>query len=258
MRTALPTVCVVFYDYFFRSSTGDSAWRKKCADHSDMTAEMGRSNEQAFALVLLKNNYFAWLYHAKGQMKGHLITDYDSEDARQTHKTVNEGYLRMEINMEESIDLEQDLLVHPGTELYEEMKKDTERKMKLLQGRSKDNKEYKRVVEQLEEGSDSKEEDSYINRKKKRRKLREFKEYTTQKEGEGRFKGWSSRAAIDMSKIVSEIIRFKDEQTRFNVAYRQICKHREKNKGKPAVQEKVALEVARNCEDLETIGLPEL
>jgi hypothetical protein len=61
-----------------------------------------------------------------------------------------------------------------------------------------------------------------------------------------------------MSSIVSEIIRYKDKQTRFNVAYRQVCKHRAKNEGKPAAKEQVALAVARSCEDLEAIGLPEL
>jgi hypothetical protein len=256
MLLELPPVYVVFYDYFFKSSVGDAAWKRNCEGQADMTAELGSPTEEAFAMVLLKNNYYAWLFQAKEEMQGLLVTDYDKDAKRKDFKSIHKVYLLMEIDMEET---REEMLVMKGQASYNEIKKKTEEKMKDIRRRAQHSMEYQKVLEKLEEASELSDDEANENvrHKKKRRKLRDFKAYTSQKEGEGKFKGWSSRVASDMSSIVAELTEAKEEQKKFNFIYRRICSTRttKKDGKKPARQEKVAEDVINKCDDLERIEM---
>lgn len=259
MRLELPTVYVVFYDYFFKSSVGDAAWKRSLEGRTGNNADLGSVTEEAFAMVLLKNNYFAWLFQAKEEMQGLLVTDYDSDARRKDFKSIHEVYLLMGIDLKE--ETRERMLVVKGRDSYKQIEKKTDEIMKGLRRKARDSMEYQNVLEKLEDASNSS-DDEYSQRKKKRKKLKEFKAYTSQKEGEGKFKGWSSRVASDMSSIVEELNEEKEERKKFNFVYRTICATRlsDKRGGKqpPAPKEKVAEEVINKCDDLDRIEMVEL
>jgi hypothetical protein len=52
----LPTVYIIFYDYFFKSSVGDIRWKKACEDVKEHSDPLGSPQAEAFAMLQLKNN----------------------------------------------------------------------------------------------------------------------------------------------------------------------------------------------------------
>lgn len=125
----IPTVYVLFYDFFYRCSVGDVKWKKACLEENDHTAPLSQPQAEAFAMMQLKNNYFAWLVDAKEKMVG-LVTDYDTENKRSGMKSVAEVYLKkLEVNVEEKE--EDDLLLVPETHgKYIYLKKKTDDMLK--------------------------------------------------------------------------------------------------------------------------------
>ena len=59
------------------------------------------------------------------------------------------------------------------------------------------------------------------------------------KNTEGRFKGWSNRAAGDMAKLCKTIREGKEDYSRFREAYREIYSSRTKRKNKVNLEAKV-------------------
>jgi hypothetical protein len=59
---------------------------------SSSTAKMATSLDEAFALVVFKNNYFSWLLEAKQKFKT-LMTDYDSRVCRSGGRSTLPEYL---------------------------------------------------------------------------------------------------------------------------------------------------------------------
>ena len=66
----LPAIYIIFYDYFVKSSVGDNAWKVACLDAEDQTSSIVPPQGEAFALLLLKIDYFAWLLEAKQSLGG--------------------------------------------------------------------------------------------------------------------------------------------------------------------------------------------
>jgi hypothetical protein len=64
-RLELPGVYCIFYHYFFRATVGEVRWKKEVLCDSPVMDSVGSEQEEAFALVTLKNNYHAWLFEAK-------------------------------------------------------------------------------------------------------------------------------------------------------------------------------------------------
>ncbi len=61
-RVDIPGIYFIFYDYFFKSSAGDARWKKACLEGTEnMRQRLASEQSEAFAMLVLKNNYFAWL-----------------------------------------------------------------------------------------------------------------------------------------------------------------------------------------------------
>jgi hypothetical protein len=99
-RLENPTLYYVFYEYFLKSAIGDDEWKQRTGMHPvvqqrkrkrtsikgaaastpiQRDKKMATPLDKAFALVMLKNNYFAWLWKAKEGMHSTMLTDYDSQ-----------------------------------------------------------------------------------------------------------------------------------------------------------------------------------
>ena len=151
MGVELPGVHFIFYEFFFKSSVGDSAWRSACKKSGpDLTSPLGNAQDESFALVLLKNNYFAWLLDAKLKHP-ELVTDYDQENRRLGKKCLPEVFLRgWEINLSSEGNELDNLLVNEGNEDNEVIKTASEEAYKNARARSRNSDTYRKMKRALE------------------------------------------------------------------------------------------------------------
>lgn len=147
--------------------------------------------------------------------------------------------------MQFNIDDEDDdpVLIAEGHPQYNKLQKKTEELQKTTRRAAKYNGTYKEVKKVLEElrdeavmglatGEQDEENEKIVNeeekkrgeQRKKRKILKPFREYTVRQGEEGKFKGWSKRAAIDMAALCKHLKEDKKDERggRFRAAYREI------------------------------------
>ena len=73
-----PKMYYLFYENFYKAALGETVWKEDMkADNNE--ARIGNTNTEAFAHLVLQNNYFSWLYEIKQSRDlKHLLTEYDS------------------------------------------------------------------------------------------------------------------------------------------------------------------------------------
>ena len=247
-------VYFAFYEYFFKASVGESRWKRACLQATDLKERIGSVQDEAFALIQLKNNYFAWLVEAKTNIEG-LVTDYDPDAKKRGMKNIREALLgKVMINLDYD---EQDngqcsnIVVHQndedngdeednedarGDDLYDSLREQADVQIKdaAKKARMASTEKYREVKKQVEEEhrlqQASNENNANVGQGRRKR-MKVFRTYTNTIGEEGRFKGWSKRAAQDMATI-SKGIRQQDGKGKlFQEAYRQIYASR-KNTGK--------------------------
>lgn len=279
MRFELPCVYIVFYDFFLKASMGDSRWKAICLEATSKSEPFSTVQDEAFAMILLKNNYFAWLWEAKLKLKKLLVTDYDTEALLRNKSHVGEDIVAVELNLEpnEEENEEEDetanddsnstsydnIMVQQGNQLFRDLKKRTDDALKKARRLARANDKYKEVKKLYEEEmkhleeygttgtnsgkegvpeEDDEEQEEMRQRTKKRKVLKSFREYTNPLGEEGRFKGWSHRATDDMVRL-SDILEGEMETIkakRFRAAYRINYESKFRNeKKKRANQESV-------------------
>lgn len=237
----LPAIYVIFYDYFVKSSVGDNAWKVACLDAEDQTDPIVPPQGEAFAMLLLKNNYFAWLWEAKTKLGNLLITDYETtEDGGESAGEMADVVLKCQIDMDAKED-EQDwnkILVKSSVNhrKYESLRTATNAKLKRLRQIVSNSDKYKEFKIALDEGSEEESTDVDVeSRTKKRKRLKTFREYTNPKDAEGKFKGWSVRAANDMRDSIA-ILGVVDAKDRlFRRVYRRIYRENKGNAGRKKI-----------------------
>ena len=69
-----PKAYYIFYMYFYTAAVGEVRW-KECMAKKE--TRIGSNTTEAFALLVLVNNYKAWLYEEKKKHKTDLWTEYD-------------------------------------------------------------------------------------------------------------------------------------------------------------------------------------
>ena len=100
---------------------------------NDKNDLLGSVQAEAFAMIVLKNNYFAWLLDAKEKLKNLLVTDYDPDSKRVGMRTASDVYLkRLQINI--NGDNDDDLVIAEGHVKYDDLKKELEEMVKKQEG----------------------------------------------------------------------------------------------------------------------------
>lgn len=222
-----PIVYYYFYDRFFRSTVGEHRWRQSLKS-ANKSARMGSVQAEAFAMILLKNNYFAWLMEMKEKVPEGR-TDYDTNTMTnaQDYKELN-FHLNSEIDVEGETFKDTDYCILVDMEDYKDRQEESLTAQREVRKKAKKNKQYKAMlVHYVQECAmnavmaDPQDVSGDVERKKKRRKvLKTLRDYTAVKEDERRFRGWSVRAADDMGELVTKIVSEKERYSRFNAAYR--------------------------------------
>lgn len=248
-RLDLPTIYYSFYDSFVRASAGENKWRSAAADSNAKEKRLATIIEEAFAWLLFRNNYFTWLFEAKLHWKDKLKTDYDPESQRagceELSKTCALSGAQIDLNEDGGGSAETVLIIDRESERFKMLRTQEEKKLKQMRKNARTNATYKNVANKVKEMLKREEQASMDNdnsspsvyseteqeRKKKRRKLlNTFKEYTVRQGNEGRFKGWSRRAAMDMTELVRAIKSERERYNLFNRAYREVYYNRFKHK----------------------------
>jgi hypothetical protein len=70
-----PKAYYIFYEFFYKAAVGEVRW-KECMDSED--GRIGNNTTEAFALLLVSNNYKAWMYEEKRSHGNELLTEYDT------------------------------------------------------------------------------------------------------------------------------------------------------------------------------------
>ena len=96
MRVKIPVVYIIFYDYFLKPSVGDARWIKICMDKR--SGSLGGVHSESFVMILLRNNYFAWLLEAKKALPT-LVMEYCPEQRRRGKRSGAQAWMGdLEIN----------------------------------------------------------------------------------------------------------------------------------------------------------------
>ena len=70
-----PKAHCIFYMHFYTAAVGESRWKEYLAKEDQ---QIDSNTMEAFALLVLVNNYKAWLYEEKKTHQSNLSTQYDS------------------------------------------------------------------------------------------------------------------------------------------------------------------------------------
>lgn len=236
----IPCVYMVFYEYFLKSCVGDMDWKLTCSQTSDLSATMTNYQTEAFAFLVLRNNYFAWLLDVKKTSEDSLVTDYDSAKVIEGSRDIGEVFLKVELSLSDddpgcnSSESESDfddstehrqgsrfvgigmpvveattkhlLLISPAVDpiKYNALKRKTQDKLDRVRIGARQNPKYKEMLEALQEYEQLKGtvgNDCNERRTKRRKMLRDLRVYTSGKDEHSRFKGWSKRAKTDLAEL---------------------------------------------------------
>ena len=250
MGIEMPSVYFLFYEYIFKSSIGDVRWKRSCAEKNDKSALLGSPLAEAFAMIQLKNNYFAWLLEAKEGLDN-LVTDYDPPTKRAGMKSAQDLYLK-KVHLNICGGDDKDLLVAEGSIKFNEQKKKDDELVKQNRKKVAGNETYKELRKAVTEmrGDDNgapddtddysyKEGKKRENQRKRRKILKPFREYTVRQGKEGKFKGWSRRAASDLATMSKKLKEGNEDMPRFRAAYRELyCLRHQQQKTQECEQDK--------------------
>ena len=182
---------------------GETEWKESMKAEND-EARIGNTNTEAFAHLVLQNNYFSWLYEIKQRRNlKDLLTEYDSASKVKDKKHLVDIVLE---NIELDPDSMKVLLESHDGEDYKEV-----RDLRLQAARASAGAKRKNscmaVLKTLEEKVDKENNGSSEGaRKLKRRKLlRQTKMFTGSKENVRKAKGWNDEGHRTMVEIAKKI-----------------------------------------------------
>jgi hypothetical protein len=231
-----PTAYFVFYDNFLRAAEGEEKW-KASASKSSTNERLSSTNNESFAMILLKNNYFAWLLEAK-QEDNCLITDYDSEELISTAKhTLTEhlmggiciekedGFHTVPTPKPQTESNEDDDDDEDDTEEYESATDTFNQNLQAIRERVRYSMDYKLILDSMKKMEEG---DSYDNNEKTRkRKMRKImkglKQYTGARLGQEKaYRGWSNRTHQDMLEYMRSMKSDVTRYGKFEEEYRRL------------------------------------
>jgi hypothetical protein len=211
-----PKAYCVFYMYFYTAAVGDTHW-KECL--SKEGGRIGSNTTEAFALLLLDNNYKAWLYEEKKIHQSNLLTEYEIVAGPEYGKMsiVDKILDGVQINLEK--DASTTLIYDKDHRDYKRLqkkridwlkhffksgpcKKVNDGVLKKASSSSGDGHE-----EEPQQGQDDNGGEIVLKeRAKKKRKLtRELREFTGSSGGGRKHKGWSDEGMVAFEEYVKAI-----------------------------------------------------
>ena len=227
-----PKAYFIFYMYFYPAVVGEGDW-KKCMNKKE--ERIGSNTMEAFALLVLVNNYKAWLYVEKKTHKTDLWTEYDSPPSYGKPSIVDKilDGVQFNLGMEPTSPV---VIYDKDDETYKKLEKErfewleafcktedcVQTNNGVLKKATTDTRD--RILEK-EIGED----DDIIllkeRAKKKRKMTRGLREFTGESvQGEKKHKGWSDEGMATFEKYVRAIKKDveEDKYVAWEKAYREV------------------------------------
>jgi hypothetical protein len=187
-----PKAYYVFYEFFYKAPVGETRW-KECMDSDN--ERIGNNTTEAFALLLVANNYKAWLYEEKMNHGSNLLTEYETLPGIGTMSIVDKLLVDQEVVLETGLD---EIVVRDAVSLgfkkATKKRKDWLAKLKRQAICNKMKRSWQTsTANGILEGPLCQLPTNKKEREKKKRKLMKgLKKWTgIADEGERKFKGWS-------------------------------------------------------------------
>ena len=214
-----PKAHCMFYMHFYTAAIGESRWRECLANESE---RIGSNTMEAFALLVLVNNYKAWLHEEKKTHQDNLLTECDCPPSREKPSIVDKILDGVQLNMAMNANTAT-VLCDKEDRTCKKLEKErvdwleaffeSEPCLQTKNGVLKKASSGDSGVGGAEEEK-STEEDTFVlkERAKKTRKLtRGLREFTgVPSEGERKCKGWSDEGMVTFEKCVKTMK--KDEE----------------------------------------------
>jgi hypothetical protein len=227
-----PKAYCIFYMYFYTAAVGEVRW-KECLSKEE--GRIGSNTMEAFALLVLVNNYKAWLYEEKKTHQANLWTEYDSPPSHGKPSIVDKILDGVQFNL--GVGTRSSSVIYDKTDTT--FKKLEKERVEWLEAfcttdpclQTNDGVLKKASTDTSDESREAEgeaDEDLFVLKekaKKKRKLTRELREFTgVPSQGERRHKGWSDEGMKAFEKYV-ETIRKDVEQSKYvawEKAYREV------------------------------------
>ena len=228
-----PKAYCIFYMYFYTAAVGETRW-KEYLDKEE--GRIGSNTMEAFALLVLVNNYKAWLYEEKKTHQTHLLTEYDCPPSYGKPSIVDKILDGVQFNMEK--EASPTVIYAKDDRTYKKLEKE---RVKWLEAfcstgpclQTNDGVLKKASTTSASDNSGNEaepaEQEALVGQKerakKKRKFTRELREYTgVPSEGERKHKGWSDEGMVAFEEYVQEIRRDveEDKYVAWEKAYREV------------------------------------
>ena len=227
-----PKAYFIFYLYFYTAAVGEVSW-KECMSKTE--GRIGSNTLEAFALLVLVNNYKAWLYEEKKIHQTNLWTEYDCPPSYGKPSIVDKILDGVQFNLE--MDSTTPVIIYDKEDgTYKKLEKE---RVEWLEAFSKTEHcvqtnvdVFKKATTDTRDRSKDTEaeaDDDLIlleERTRKKRKLtRELREFTgVSSQGERKHKGWSDEGMGTFENYVKAIRKDveEDKYVAWEKAYRDI------------------------------------
>jgi hypothetical protein len=227
-----PKACCIFYMCFYTAAVGEVRW-KECLSKEE--GRIGSNTMEAFALLVLVNNYKAWLYEEKKTHQANLLTECDSPPSRGKPSIVDKILDGVQFNL--GVETSPTAIYDKTDTTFKKLENKrvewleafctTDPCLQTNDGVLKKASTDSTSDESISAAEAEAEDDLFVlkERAKKRRKLtRELREFTgVPSQGERKHKGWSDEGMLAFEQCV-ETIR-KDVEQGKHIAWEKACRN---------------------------------
>jgi hypothetical protein len=239
-----PKAYCIFYMYFYTAAMGETRW-KECLSNEE--GRIGSNTMEAFALLVLVNNYKAWLYDEKKLHQNNLLTEYDCPPSYGKHSIVDKILDGVQFNL--AREASPTVIYDKDDRNYKKLEKE---RVEWLEAFYKtdpclqtNNDVLKKALTNTgadDSGNKAAEEDHFVQKeraKKKRKLTRELREFTgVPSEGARKAKGWSDEGMVAFENYVRAIRKDaeEDKYIAWEKGYRDVMKrlgHSKKDEEEP-------------------------
>ncbi len=227
-----PKAYCIFYMYFYTAAVGEIRW-KECLSKEE--GRIGSNTMEAFALLVLVNNYKAWLYEEKQTHQTNLSTKYDYPPSYGKPSIVGKILDGVQFNLEN--EASPTVIYDKDDRTYKKLEKErvewlvafckTDHCLQTNDGVLK--KASTDTSDKNVDAEPAADEDLFVLKeraKKKRRKLtKELCEFTgVPSQGERKHKGWSDEGMVAFERYVGAIKKDveEDKYLVWEQAYRDV------------------------------------
>jgi hypothetical protein len=227
-----PKAYCIFYMYFYTAAVGEVHW-KECLSKEE--GRIGSNTMEAFALLVLVNNYKAWLYEEKKTHKTKLLTEYDFPPSYGKPSIVDKILDGIQFNLEK--EASPTVIYDKDDRTYKKLEKErvewleafcaTDPCLQTNEGVLKKTSAEDTSDDSGGEVAEADEDliDLKVRAKKKRKFTRELREFTgVTSQSERKHKGWSDEGMEAFERYVKEIRKDaeEDKYVAWEKAYRDV------------------------------------